>query len=345
MTLDSRFRDAVDETVGSQRRVDDRLGDLRRLRRHRAAQRAGVALAAVSVVAVGLALHAHRPGSPQPAPPTPELRGGAVLGLTPDGAVVQVAGPRLAHLPGSAVLTGPFGFTRDGTSLVYAADGAVRRRDLRSGVEETLGTCPDRACAVAYNEDASRSAVAVDHYIVVSDEGSGETTTIAIGAAATHLSWSPGSGSLAFVTRRGGSATLEALDVDSQRRSRLVRLQAGDGFVSTPVWAPNGHQIAYVVHFAPAGESGLVELQTVTTIGHPLVSDVHEVDRCVCADYSAGLVWAPDANRIAVTGASTRSGSEGAVLSGLRDGAQWRRKAPGAFTAALAWQPPVTDQP
>jgi hypothetical protein len=343
MTLESRLRDAVDETVTSQRLVDDRLGDLRRMRRHRTAQRAAMALAAVAVVAAGLAVQAHRPSTPQPAPHPPNLRGGAVLAITTEGAVTQVRGPRLPHLPTTAVATGPFRFTRDGSSLVYAAGGGVHRLDLRSGTDDALGECPDRACTVAYNEDASRSALAVDHYIVVSDVSSGETTTIAIGASAKDLAWSPGNAALAFVTRRGGTATLETLDLDSRRRSRLVRLQAGDYFATGPVWSPDAHQIAFVVHAGPVDVDSHLLLETVTTQDDPRSSLLRTLDICTCRAYAPGIAWSPDGTRLATT--LKRAGSAGGPLSSLRrDGTGWRPEADGTFTGRVAWQPLIDSE-
>jgi hypothetical protein len=340
MTLDSRFRNAVAETVQAPRDLDARLGDLRRTRRSRAVQQ-GVVLGTVAVVAAaGFVLQRHQPTIPQPAPQPTQLRGGAALGLSQGGSVIQVAGPALPHRPDTALTSGPFSFTHDGASLVYAVDGGVHRLDLRTGTDDVIGDCPDSTCAIAVNEDATLSAVADGTDIVVTDLASGRADRLTIGAPPARLSWSPQSGLIAYTTTRGGRATLETVERESGTVTRLVRLpEAGDRFVSAPTWGNGGHQIAFVVHFARPGTSGLLELMTVTVIGTPLVTEVHEVDRCVCSDYAPGIAWSPDDNQIALTAPGRRSnGTAGSVKIVVRDGSRWRTVTTGSFTGALAWQ-------
>jgi hypothetical protein len=348
MNLDSRISAAVDETTNAPLDLEARLGDLRTLRRRRATTRAGAALAAIAVVAAGVVITRYQPATtPQPAPaPHPvQLRGGAVLALTADGAVTQVKGAPLPHVPAAAEPRGPLTFSIEGTSLVYAVDGRVHQMDLRSGEDVVLRDCPDASCTVAYSfsEVLTQSATAEGNTIMIEDS-SGTAVRLPIGARPTRLAWSPARSALVYATRRAGRDTLEVVDIDTGAVTRLLRLQTGDRLLGTPVWSPSGHQIAFVTRFGPAGESALISLQTVTTVGDPLVTDVHMIDRCVCADYVPGVAWSPDSNRLLVTGVGRAQGSGGPVFSVLRDGSVWRLDEPGSYGHGLAWQPPVSAQ-
>ncbi len=347
MNLDSRISAAVDETTSAPLDLEARLGDLRTLRRRRATTRAGAALAAIAVVAAGVAITRYQPAAtpqPAPAPRLVHLHGGAVLALRSGWAVTQVKGPALPGLPPAAAPRGPLMFSQDGAFLVYAAGDVVHRLDLRSGSDAEIGDCP-RDCRAAYNEDLTQRAIAVEHDIVIdSVEGSGRSTRLPIGAPASGIAWSPASGSIAYTTERGGRATLEVVDVETGEIRRLVEPQAGDSLLGTPVWSPDGHQIAFVTRFGPEEKSASIGLQTVTTAGDPLVTDVHVIDRCVCSGYLPAIAWSPDGSRLLVTGPGSAPGSGGAIWSVGRDGSSWRREVAGTFGDGLAWQPPVTAQ-
>ena len=145
MNLDSRVSSAVAETTSAPLDVERRLVELRHTSRRRRTARAGAAVVVAAVVVTGLAINRHQPTTPRPAPaPQPsELHGGAVLALTPAGRVTQVGGPGLDSPPPAAAPEGPFAFSHDATSFVYAAGGQVRRLDLRNGDDAAIGACPD----------------------------------------------------------------------------------------------------------------------------------------------------------------------------------------------------------
>ena len=232
-------------------------------------------------------------------------------------------------------------FSGDGAFLVYAAGDAVHRLDLRSGSDEQMGDCP-RDCRAAYDQDVTQRAIGVEDDIVIDSVEGASSTRLPIGAPASGIAWSPDGGSLVFTTERQGRATLEVVDVGTGETRRLVEPQAGDSLLGTPAWSPDGHQVAFVVRFGPESRSASISLQTVTTAGAPLVTDVHPIDRCVCSGYLPAIAWAPDLTRLLVTGPGTAPGSGGAIWSVGRDGSSWHREAAGTFGDGLAWQPPVT---
>ena len=337
MTLDTRIRTAVDETVGTPLDVEGHLADLRRTSRNRFVAKAGVAFGAVALVAAGLTLYAHSPRTPAPTP-SPKPSGGAMISLRPDGTVVQLAGSPLRQLPARVLPDGPFGFVDDGRALAYAADMVVRRVDLRTGETSGLALCPTARCDdVAVSPDLTRYAVAEGDRVVVHAVGSARATTYPIGTPVSRLAVSTGGFAVAYTTRRNGVETLELTGRRPGEITTLVRLQAGDYFTSGPSWSPDGHQLAYVVHLGPVGETAHLELETVTTVGKPLVSPVRVLDICTCSRFAGGIAWSPDGTRIAVA-AVRRSATGTGVWSALRDGSGWRREAAPA-TGRVAWQP------
>jgi hypothetical protein len=340
MTLDTRIRAAVDETVRTPLDVDGHLADLRRTWRNRFVAKAGAALGAVALVAAGLTLHGHPSRTPEPTP-SPRSSGGALVSLEPDGALVQLAGPTLAHLPDRVLPDGPFGFVDDGRALIYAAGTVVRQMDVKTGETSGLALCPTSSCdEVGVSPDLTRYAVAQDDRVVVHVIGSVRTTTYPVGAPVSRVAPAPGGFAVAYTTRRKGAETLELVGRGPGDITTLVRLQAGDYIASGPTWSPDGHQLAFVVHQGPAGDSAHLALETVTTVGHPLVSPVRVLDICTCRGFTGGLAWSPDGSRIAVAGVS-RAATGNGIWSTLRDGSGWRREAAPA-TGRVAWQP-VSD--
>lgn len=346
MNLDSRIRDAVDETVLSQRDVEAGLSHLRGERRLRAGAKAGAVLVAAAAVVAAVAIGRHQPSTPEPAP-APPLRGGAALALTVDGHVEQVAGPALGHLPDVVELAGPFEFSHDGGFLVYAVDQAVHRMDLRAGTDRVVESCPDPTCRVAFNDDLTRSARVDGQDLVITFRPSGDSTTVHTRGRVIGFSWSPTGDFLATFIEKHGQQYLYTVDAESGHTRRLSQLQSGDRYLSSPVWSPDGHQIAFVLQFSRAGRSGLIVLQTVTTLGDPLAREVRELYRCVCGGYAPGIAWSPDGIQVAVTmprrGAAGHAPAGGAVWAVDRDGSHWHRIVSGAFSAALAWQPAVSE--
>jgi len=348
MNLDSRVTSAVAETTTAPLDVERRLVELRRTRRRRGTVKVGAALAAAVVVVTGVAMNGRQPSAPQPAPAPPPatLHGGAVLAVTSDGRVVQVTGSALPHVPSTAVPEAPLRFSSDGGSLAYAADGTVHRLDLRTGSNLSLGPCPDPDCLVAYNDDLTRSATRDERAIVVDEvTGGAAPSRFEVGATPSGISWSPAVFALAYTTHLSGRATLETMDPSSGHVTRLAMLPPGVSVLGTPAWAPSGHSIAFVTRDGSAGGSAAITLEAVTVGADPLVTEVHQIDRCACSSYAPGIAWAPDDSRLLVSlPGRVPTADGGPIWSVLRDGSHWRRQASGTFGSGLAWQPPVTGR-
>jgi WD40-like Beta Propeller Repeat len=333
MTLDTRIRRAVEETVTAGLDVDEGLAQLRRTSRNRYATKAGAVLVAAALVAAGITRFGHSPTTPEPTP-APKPKGAAMVSLRPDG-VVQLSGARLGDLPADALPHGPFAFADDGRSLVYAAGVVVRRLDLHTGQTSGLALCPTARCEVAVSSDLTRYAVAENGRVVVHATDSTEQAPYPVGAPVSRLSLSPTGFVAAYTTRRGGSERLETVDPGGV--TSLVRFRGGDHVASGPVWSPDGHELAFVVHQGPAGTSARLTLETVAVLGKPLTTPLRLLDICTCRGFAGGIAWSPDGTRIAVSGVDRVSVGRD-VWSSSRDGNSWRREVDGA-TGPIAWQP------
>jgi hypothetical protein len=338
MTLDTRIRHAVEETVTAPVDVDDRLAHLRRTSRNRFAAKAGAVLVAAALVAVGVTRFGHTPTTPEPAP-APEPKGAAILSLRPDG-VVQLSGQPLQHLPSDALPDGPFAFVDGGRALAYAEGVVVRRFDLRTGETSGLAICPTSRCEVTVSPDLTTYAVPDGDRVVVHAVESTEEATYPIGSPVSRLSLSPSGFAAAYTTRRGGSESLETVIPGAEGVTSLIRFQEGDYVTSGPVWSPDGHQLAFVVHQGPVGTSAHLTLETVNVLGKPMSTPLRVLDICTCRAFAGGIAWSPDGSRIAVSGVGRVSVGR-SVWSTVRDGTGWRHEAGGA-TGPIAWQPSVT---
>jgi dipeptidyl aminopeptidase/acylaminoacyl peptidase len=169
-------------------------------------------------------------------------------------------------------------FTPDGEQVMYIRGGAPNREGevpdpLYTPDEEERGVWivdwegTDPAQVVdgggfSLSPDGERIAYARGRDIFVlplSQEAESERVARIRGSAGS-LTWSPGGESLAFVSGRGDHAFIGVLDLAEERVTYLDPSVANDG---SPVWSPNGRQIAYlrvpnerVVHmFAPRREA------------------------------------------------------------------------------------------
>lgn len=338
MSLDSRAREAVDETLHATGDVERGLDSLRRTRRQRAATRVGACAVVVALVLTGFLLRRHD-GRPDPAPAIPH---GMVLSLSSGGALEQVGSDRWPTLPARVDTLGPFSFTADGRELIYAWQRKVRAVDLATGVERVVASCPSRYCPVSVDPSGTRLATSTRHRLTVRDIASGEERHYSLDSGAAFVTWLPDGRHLAFLTLARGPLTLMRLDLDTGAATPLARIPAH--LYAAPAWSPDGERLAFIKPHVRPHRTSTLTLMTVSANGGPPQA-VHEIGRCYCIQYSPAVSWSPDGERLAVTQAGIPRASQigGSVYTVRPDGTDWTLLAHGTYQDRLAWQPPVTS--
>lgn len=336
MSLDTRIRAAVDESVRSPVDLEAGLVALRRTRRHRAAALLGACATVVALVLAGVFLGRHD-SQPEPAPAPGQVKNGVVLTLSLGGRLVQTGQEGLTTLPARIEPFGPFSFTFDGRSLVYASRGLIRSVDLETGETTPLMVCPNRDCLGAVNRTATALATG-GRRITVRDLHSGHVVRYHVGSA-SPVAWSPDGHSLELIA--GSRDWVERFDLDTGDLTRLVAL--GKGAISIPAWSPDGSTFAYIKAQPRHDKPPLYTLMTVpATGGRPQV--VHPIGACYCIRYEPAVGWSPDGRRIAVTLAGIPHPDQvgGALYTVRPDGSDWRLYAAGHFQDRIAWQPVIS---
>ena len=239
-----------------------------------------------------------------------------------------------------ALPDGPFAFVDGGRALAYAEGVVVRRFDLGTGETSGLAMCPTPRCEVTVSPDLTRYAVPDGDRVVVHAVESTEEATYPIGCSRLAAVAVPGR------LRRGVHHPARRVREPGDGPARRPRGDLADPVPEGrlrrlgPVWSPDGHQLAFVVHQGPVGTSAHLTLETVTALGKPISTPLRVLDICTCRGFAGGLAWSPDGSRIAVSGVGRVSVGRG-VWSAARDGNGWRREAGGA-SGPIAWQPVVT---
>ena len=344
MNLETRIREAVDEALLTPLDLDGGLLHLQRTRHHRAAARAGAVAVLVALVAIGFSLDRHQAAAPQPTPAPHDLTGGAMVSLTQEGQVVQVAGPHLPYLPVSAAPLGPFEFTHDGSALLYAADGDLRELDLATGVAKVLAPCTQSICIDRLDPDGRTRAHGPWPRHCLRER----RLTLGPGVLGRRRDGTPRA--LVVARRQAGRVLRRPRPLPDVRRARWTaravtwsgsrKFLHSDVVMGDLMWSLDGHQIAFLLRTA----SGEARLMTVTPTSDPLLETVRVLGDCTCYHALPSLAWSPDGTRIAVS-LPTDTASGGPIWSVRRDGSGWRRESAGGFDNRLAWQPRAVTQP
>ena len=158
-----------------------------------------------------------------------------------------------------------YAFTPDGASVVFTAEGGIRRVQLESGTVSAipftadvqlglgprlhfpwrLGVGPVKARlleAPALSPDGGKVAFSAFAQVQVHDLGSGATQAVSPeGMVASHPAWSPDGRDLAFVSWAAAGGHIWRTRANGRGGAR--RLTQAPGFYSDPVFSPDGRRI------------------------------------------------------------------------------------------------------
>jgi Tol biopolymer transport system component len=359
MSIDSRIRDAVDETLRVPVDVDHGLAALRRTHRQRRTTRIGAGVAVVALVVAGVLVR-HHDSRPEPTPTPGPVHNGLLFGASLGGAVEQVGDDRLDTLPARFEVNGPFAITPDGRRLIYAWDRQVLARDLRTGTDEVLMPCPERRCMVAIDPTGTTVARGGRNGLTLRNVVTHAVRHYDVGVVNGGV-WSADGQSLALIMSAGrdtgqsgtpdkpgawgpyGPTTLSFLDLETGDLTPRVPIEGG--MYSRPALSFDGRTLAFVEAIG-RGKGRMPELRLSTlTKGDTQIRVVHEVGRCYCIRFFPAVTWSPDGQKLAVTlsGAPVRSQVGGSVYTVRPDGTDWQLLRDGHYQDALAWQPVFTD--
>jgi Tol biopolymer transport system component len=224
---------------------------------------------------------------------------------------------------------------RDGGVGVYLIDTATWRLDLLgNGVEPTWS--PDRShvafvgedkggahavhvvdidsrnarcfpfedrsypSCLAWSSDGQRLALAVNRQLSMIDRHSSQSSALAEMWWDTDFSWSPDGKEIAFISDPGpdSDVALEIIDVESRQRRVLARDVTFDEMVpDTPLWSPDGSQIAFTAFL----DDGTQDVYVIDADG----SNRRCLSNSTAEDFIDYIAWQPEPRTI--TGASARA--------------------------------------
>lgn len=168
-------------------------------------------------------------------------------------AIMDSDGSNLRYLTqGEATVVTPR-FSPDGSRLAYVSYQGRRARvwvlDLATGGRRLLVPGLAQTSAPRFSPDGRRIAYALsangntDIWIANAD-GSGEPRQLTTAPGIdTSPSFSPDGSRIVFESDRGGSQQLYVMNADGSNQRRI---SFGGGAYGSPVWSPNGNQIAFV---------------------------------------------------------------------------------------------------
>ncbi|HEY7834318.1 MAG TPA: hypothetical protein VIG30_12155 [Ktedonobacterales bacterium] len=174
-------------------------------------------------------------------------------------------------------------------SAVYITD--AERHGIRHW---TFAGRPDLSLAL-WSPDGQRLALPVDEHLSVFEMRGAHSGPLAELYWDTEFTWSPDGSMIAFIgmldepsdEAPDSGAALEVIDVVRQQRRVLARdVQIVETVPDTPLWSPDGRQIAFTA-FADDGTEDVCVIDADGTNRRPLSQSAPE-------DFIDVLVWRPD---------------------------------------------------
>ena len=135
----------------------------------------------------------------------------------------------------------------DNEICVVNPDGSGQADLTNTTVEEASPDWSPDGEKIAFMRDEMDGASSIN---VMNSDGSGQTrlTDDALTLGFSQLAWSPVGDKIAFSSSDGiGTADIYVINADGSRQIRLTNSPEGDFdvYVGTPVWSPDGEQIAF----------------------------------------------------------------------------------------------------
>jgi WD40 repeat protein len=333
-------RELLDRSIPD---VSGRYAELRSIRTRRTTTKLAGAAAVLLLAVGGWQLTLNRSSQEiQPAPPTTDVRNGAVLGLhdfASDGSLTwgSAYGEVNEHLPTDADREPLMQFSPDGRTLYYSDDEQqLAAWDLATATKRVLMPCPELGClGASISPDGRTGTFGRDGQVLVADLATGTTASPTLPVVdAGPMVWSPNGGRLAFLSSTG----LWTMDPDGSDAVRVRPASANGTTPSGLAWSPDGRRIAFF-DVSQVAQDDAAEQYTLVIVG---ADGKHEVQvhgaGCCAGDEVAppSVAWSPDGELLAV--ATSDLGGATGVYTVRPDGSQWTLHMKG-YWSWLTWQP------